>query len=130
MDKYCQESSKKKRKALLWLVDPHREMKALCTGIVGGSKFGAVKIATATTMMPPPMVWVVAAPGTPSPRRAGQDMPPRGEVGAAGGVVPDVSINDYHLKGISEFDAHTRLVASGKYCVYLCAHSKLFSFYL
>lgn len=50
------------------------------------------------------------------------------EAGAARRVVSDVSVDDYLLEGVSEFDAHTRLMASGKCCVYPCTRSD-FSFF-
>jgi hypothetical protein len=58
MDKDHQESSRKKRKALLRLVDPRHEAKALRTTVKG---------AAATAAIPPPSALVVTAAGMPSP---------------------------------------------------------------
>lgn len=69
MDKDHQESSWKKRKAPLQLVDPRREVKALRTG---------AKAAAATATMPPPAALVVTAMGMPSPGKAGQGGAARG----------------------------------------------------
>jgi hypothetical protein len=69
MDKDLQESSNKKRKALLRIVDPHRETKALRTSVAGGSKAEAAKAATSFTTMPPPVVPSAAAAMSPSPAR-------------------------------------------------------------
>jgi hypothetical protein len=57
MDKDRQESSRNKRKAPLWLVDPRCEAKTFRSGVKG---------ATATTAMPPPMTLVVLATRMPS----------------------------------------------------------------
>lgn len=69
MDKDHQESSRKKRKAPLQLVDPRREAKALCTG---------TKAAASTATMPSPTALVVTAMGMPSPGKAGQGGAARG----------------------------------------------------
>lgn len=71
MNKERRESSKKKRKAPLWLVDPPHEMKALHAGTTGGPTSGAVKTVAASTAMPPTVALVSMAIGT--PRLAGLD---------------------------------------------------------
>lgn len=63
MDKDHQESSRKKRKALLRLVDPRHEAKALRTTMKG---------VAATATIPPPSALVVTAAGMPSPGKASQ----------------------------------------------------------
>jgi hypothetical protein len=52
---------KKKRKAPLRLVDPHRETNALRAGTVGGSKSGAMKGVVTTILMPSLVVPTAAA---------------------------------------------------------------------
>jgi hypothetical protein len=82
-----------------------------------------VRTAAASVVMPPPVALVTVAMGMPLPGRARQDTMPMGtEVGVAGGVVPYVSIGDYLLEGVNEFDAHTGLAASDKcLCMSACS---------
>jgi hypothetical protein len=99
MDKDRKESSKK-RKASLWLVEPHRETKALHKTTTNGSKSRG-KDAAATETMP-----TVAA--VVQPTKAA-------DVGvASGGAVLNVSVEDYEIEGVVEFDAHTRQAVGGK----------------
>lgn len=118
IDKNRHEPTKKKRKALLRLVDPRCEMKSLCTIAAEGSKFGATEIVVAAVSMPPLMAWVVVAVGTTSTGKAGQDAALRGiEAGIVGVVVPDVFVEDYLFEGVSEFDTHTGLASYDTYCI-------------
>lgn len=53
----------------------------------------------------------------PSPSMASQDEATKmAEVGAVSGAVLNLSVEDYPLEGVSEFDAHTRQVVVGKCC--------------
>lgn len=107
MDKDRHESSWKKRKAPLRLVDPRCEAKALRTGTKG---------VAATAAMPPPTAPVVTAGGMPSPGKASQDGVVRSaEMGGAVAMVRQLFVDDYLLEGLSVFDAHTGLVADGNY---------------
>jgi hypothetical protein len=38
------------------------------------------------------------------------------EAGVAGGAIPDLSVEDYLLEGVSEFDAHTGQATGGECC--------------
>lgn len=110
MDKDRQESSKKKRKALLRLVDPRCETKALCTSVVGISKSRATKDATTVVVMPLLASPSVAVAMPPSASKVSPDEATREvKVGTTCRVVHDLFVQDYLLEGVSEFDAHTRL---------------------
>jgi hypothetical protein len=93
MDKVRQESLKKKRKALLRLVDPRCETKALCTSVVGISKSGATKDATVVVARPLPVSPSVAVAMPPSASKVSQDEAMREvKVGATSRVVHDLSV--------------------------------------
>lgn len=112
-------------------MDPHRDTKALCTSTTRGLKFGAAKVAAtaAAVTMPPPGAQVAAVVVVPSPDRANQDVALSSiEADASGGVVPNVSVEDYLLEGVSKFDTHTWLATNGKYCVCICACFEFFVF--
>lgn len=105
MDKDRHESSRKKRKAPLRLVDPRREVKALLPSMKG---------AAATAMMPLPAMLVAAAGKMPSPSKASEVEAARvAKMGGASVVSHELPFDDYLIEGVTIFDAHTGLIASG-----------------
>jgi hypothetical protein len=110
MDKGHQESSWKKRKAPLWLVDPCRETEVLRAG---------TKAVTTTAAMPPPATLIITAGGMPSPGKASQGGAARGaEMEAVVVMARELSIDNCLLEGVSMFDAHTGVAVGGEY-IYL-----------
>jgi hypothetical protein len=100
MDKDCQKSTRKKRKAPLQLGDLRRERE----GAAGA------KGATGATTMPPPAAPVAAARKVPSPVKASEVEAARGaEMDGAGEASQELSVDDYLIEGVSMFDAHTGL---------------------
>ena len=113
MDKGHQESSWKKRKAPLWLVDPCRETEVLRAG---------TKAVTTTAAMPPPATLIITAGGMPSPGKASQGGAARGaEMEAVVVMARELSIDNCLLEGVSMFDAHTELAAGGE-CVFIIVY--------
>jgi hypothetical protein len=108
MEKDRQESTRKKRKAPLWLVDPRRDAKVSCP---------SVKRPTAPAAMPPPAVPAAVAKRAPSPSRASEV---EGVKGAKTGEVGrELSMDDYLIEDVSMFDAQTGLLPGGE-CIYCC----------
>lgn len=109
VDKDHQESTQKKQKALLRLVDPRREAKMLRPSAKGS--------AAVATMLPPTEL-AASARKVPSPAKASEVEGAKGtKIGGAGDVSRELSVDDYLIEGVSMFDAHTRLAAGGE-CIY------------
>lgn len=109
VDKDHQESTRKKQKALLRLVDPRREAKMLRPSAKGS--------AAVATMLPPTEL-AASARKVPSLAKASEVEGAKGtKIGGAGDASRELSVDDYLIEGVSMFDAHTRLAAGGE-CIY------------
>jgi hypothetical protein len=115
MDKDRQESSEKRVKLRYdwWTLVSRRRHNMLmdrstehrCRG--WGIK--AQRRATAVVAMPPHAALASADVGMPSPGKASRDARAKGTgKGATSGDMLDISVNDYLIEGVNEFDAHTR----------------------
>lgn len=111
MDKDCQESTWKKRKVPLRLVDMRREAKVVRPGAKDS-------IVAAAEAMPP---LAAAARKVPSRVKASVVEGEKGaEIGGADEASRELAVDDYLIEGVSMFDAHNRLAAGGE-CIYYCA---------
>jgi hypothetical protein len=105
VEKDHQESTRKKRKAPLRLVDPWHDAKA---------PHPSAKGPTAAAAMPPPVVPVAAARRVPSPSRVDEVAEVKGvETGR------ELSVDDYLVEGVGMFDAQTGLPPDAE-CGYCC----------
>ena len=108
MENDRQESSWKKRKAMLQLVDPRCDTKAPRPSVKGP---------TAVAAMPPSMVPTTTTRRVPSPSRAdkvaGVKEAKTGEAGR------ELSVDDYLVEGVGMFDAQTGLPPDAE-CGYCC----------
>jgi hypothetical protein len=113
MEKDQRESSKK-RKAPLRLVDPRHEMSALQATRAGVSKSQGTMAAATTEAMPPRAMLAIVVAVPPSMKKVARDEVVRVVDGEGGGTIPELSMEDYLIEGVLEFDAHTPLAGKGE----------------
>jgi hypothetical protein len=111
MEKDRQKSTQKKRKALLPLVDPRREVKVPCPSVKG---FAVVVV------MPLPAAPAAVTRRVPSPVKASKVTGANNaKIGGSSKASRELFVDDYLIEDVSMFDAHTGLTA-GNECVYYC----------